>query len=79
LPLCVGNWKVGLGLAVGGADYICGLVDAALEFSFLCVSSEYGLCKWGGITFVSIGMRVGIYWVNLWVVASFAESTVRAV
>lgn len=35
LALCVGDWEVGFGLAVGGADDVCGLVYATLEFSYL--------------------------------------------
>jgi hypothetical protein len=33
LALCVGQREIGLGLAVGGTDYVCGLVDAALELA----------------------------------------------
>lgn len=33
LALGVSDWEIGFGLAVGGADDVCGLVDTTLELS----------------------------------------------
>lgn len=40
LTLCVGDWEIGFGLAVGGADDVCGLVYATLEFAYLVLVTD---------------------------------------
>lgn len=49
LTLGVGDGEIGLGLAVGSADDICGLVDSALELACFCVSDQIILIGGNGM------------------------------
>lgn len=74
------GWEIDFGLAVGGADDVRGLVDAALEGALEGISvSLINGQKLRRLTIVATGSRIRVDGIDAWIIASLTVGGVGAV